>query len=97
VTYSIASYSSPVRPPRPFELRILFAAAAFLLLASLLSFAQVSSATDENTFVVDDAPDMEFVVYGKTVIVKNQAKGALSFGGDVIVEGRVSGDVAAMG
>ena len=97
MTYSIASYSSPIRPPRPFELRILFAAAAFLLLTSLLSFAQVSTATDENTFVVDDAPDMEFVVYGKTVIVKNQAKGALSFGGDVIVEGRVSGDVAAIG
>ena len=77
--------------------RIFIAAAAFVLLASLLSFAQVSDVTAENTFVVDDAPDMEFVVYGKTVIVKNQAKGALAIGGDVIVEGRVYGDVAAIG
>ena len=40
---------------------------------------------------------MEFVVYGKTIIVKNQAKGALALGGDVIVEGKVYGDVAAIG
>ena len=96
MTYSIASYSSPIRSG-PFDLRIFTAAAAFLLLAAILSFAQVSNSAADSTFIVEDAPDMEFVVYGKTVIVKNQAKGALAFGGDVIVEGRVYGDVAAIG
>jgi cytoskeletal protein CcmA (bactofilin family) len=37
------------------------------------------------------------VCYGKTVIVKTRAKGVLAIGGDVIVEGSVSGDVAAVG
>ena len=96
MTYSIASSSSTITR-RPFEPRIFLAAGVFVLLATLLSFAQVSDSTSEKTFVVDDAPDMEFVVYGKTVIVKNQAKGALAFGGDVIVEGKVYGDVAAIG
>ena len=40
---------------------------------------------------------MEVFSYGKTVIVKKSAKGVLTFGGDVIVEGRVDGDVAAVG
>ena len=96
MTYSIASYSSSIRP-RPFDLRIFLAASVFVLLATLFSFAQVSDVTGEETFIVDDAPDMEFVVYGKTIIVKKQAKGALALGGDVIVEGRITGDVAAVG
>ena len=96
MTYSIASSSFSIKP-RPFDLRIFFAATAFLLLAAFLAFGQVSDSTSSNVFVVDDAPDQEFVVYGKTVIVKNQAKGALAIGGDVIVEGNVSGDVAAIG
>jgi len=49
------------------------------------------------TFTVDDVPDQEVVCYGKTLIVKTRAKGALAIGGDVIVEGRVSGDVVAIG
>ncbi len=47
--------------------------------------------------IVDSAPEMEVFSYGKTVIVKKQAKGVLAFGGDVIVEGEVLGDVAAIG
>jgi hypothetical protein len=96
VTYSIASSSSSISP-HPFDLKIFLAAAVFVFLATLLSFAQVSDSVSPNVFVVDDAPDQEFVVYGKTVIVKNQAKGALAIGGDVIVEGKVYGDVAAIG
>ena len=42
-------------------------------------------------------PDQEVVCYGKTLVIKTRAKGALAIGGDVIVEGRVSGDVAAVG
>ncbi len=34
---------------------------------------------------------------GKSVIVNKQAKGVLAIGGDVIVEGRIEGDVATIG
>lgn len=40
---------------------------------------------------------MEIYSFGKTVIVKKEAKGVLAFGGDIIVEGRVEGDVATIG
>lgn len=40
---------------------------------------------------------MEVFAFGKTVIVKKHAKGVLAFGGDVIIEGRVEGDVASIG
>lgn len=37
------------------------------------------------------------IVIGKSVIVKTRAKSALAIGGDVIVEGRVEGDVGTIG
>jgi hypothetical protein len=40
---------------------------------------------------------MEVLSYGKTVIVKHEAKGVLTFGADIIIEGRVEGDVVAIG
>jgi hypothetical protein len=95
VTYSIASSQIPPRY-HPFDLRIFFAAVVFILAGTVFSFAQIS-ATSTETFTVDDVPDQEVVCYGKTVIVKTRAKGVLAIGGDVIVEGRVSGDVAAIG
>ena len=62
-------------------------------------FAESQFETDQagTTLTIGDAPEMEFVAYGKTVIVKKRAKGVLTFGGDIIVEGEVSGDVAAVG
>lgn len=61
------------------------------------AFAQISVSPDQNTVVVDDAPEMEVFAYGKTVIVRQRAKGVLAFGGDVVIEGSVEGDVAAIG
>jgi hypothetical protein len=58
---------------------------------------QISTTPDEKTLIVEDAPEMEVYALGKSVIVKQRAKGVLAFGGDVIVEGRVDGDVAAIG
>lgn len=55
------------------------------------------SQTDDNTFIVEDAPEMEIIAFGKTVIVKKQAKEVLSVGGNVIVEGKVHGDVGVIG
>ena len=82
----------------PLEWRTVFF--AVLMIGSCLSFitqAQISTNTAENTVVVESAPDMEILSYGKTVIVKKEAKGVLTFGADIIIEGRVEGDVAAIG
>jgi hypothetical protein len=72
------------------------AAAALILTAVVFSFAQISVSSSD-TFTVEDAPDQEVVCYGKTVIVKTRAKGVLAIGGDVIVEGRVTENVVAVG
>ncbi len=68
-----------------------------LLLLSVISFGQSVSGSDETTVTIDSAPDMEVISFSKTVVVKKEAKGVLVFGGDVIIEGRVEGDVAAIG
>ncbi len=47
--------------------------------------------------IVNDAPEQEVYVIGKSVIVKKAAKGVLAVGGDVTVEGRIEGDVATIG
>lgn len=57
----------------------------------------VSLSPDGKTLTVEEAKDNEIYAFGKTVIVKKEAKGILVFGGDVIIEGRVEGDVAAIG
>lgn len=82
----------------PLEWRTaLFAALMIVSCLSLIAQAQISTNTAENTIVVESAPDMEILSYGKTVIVKKEAKGVLTFGADIIIEGRVEGDVAAIG
>jgi len=71
----------------------------FILVTCLTIFSQttITSQPDENTVIIQDAPEMEVFSFGKTVIIKKEVKGVLSFGGDVIVEGNVSGEVAAIG
>ena len=77
--------------------RFLFAT-ALLFIVSLSIYSQTTlSQPDENTLVVEEAAEMDIFAIGKTVIIKKSAKGVLSLGGDVIVEGRVEGDVAAVG
>lgn len=71
----------------------------FVLAACFTIFGQTAITTqpDEKTIVIEDAPEMEVFSFGKTVIIKKEAKGVLSFGGDIIIEGNVSGDAAAIG
>lgn len=71
----------------------------FVLILASCFYAQTSIATqtDENTVIIGDAKDNEVFSFGKTVIVKEHAKGVLVFGGDAIIEGKVDGDVAAIG
>ena len=74
------------------------AGVAFLLCPVAVSAqTQISESPDKSTLIVDDAPEMEVYALGKSVIVKKRAKGVLAFGGDVVIEGRVEGDVAAIG
>ena len=95
MTYSITATPAPTAP-NLLDLRTIAAAAVLILIGAVFSYAQVSISSPD-TFTVEDAPDQEIVSYGKTVIVKTRAKGVLAIGGDVIVEGRVEGDVAAVG
>ena len=68
------------------------------MLACFSIFAQTDhSQPDENTIIVNDAPEMEVYSFGKNVIIKKEAKGVLVFGGDVTIEGKVTGDVATIG
>ena len=72
----------------------------FILLAAFSIYAGPTvnlSQPDDNTLVIEDAPDMELISFGKTVIIKKQVKEVLSVGGNVIIEGTVSGDVGAVG
>lgn len=72
---------------------------ALLLVAPTLVVAQdqFSTSEDGKTMTIQDAPDMEVYAFGKSVIVKQRAKGVLAIGGDIIIEGSVSGDVATIG
>jgi hypothetical protein len=71
----------------------LFVAAA--LATTVITTAAISD--DDKTFVVEDAPDQDVISFGKTVEVKKSAKTVLAVGGDVIVDGSVKEDVAALG
>ncbi len=71
-----------------------------LLLLSSPVFAitiEIATSEDQSTVIINDAPDQEVYVFGKSVIVNKSAKGVLAVGGDVIVEGRIEGDVATIG
>lgn len=64
---------------------------------AVLAHPEISTSEDQTTVIVNDAPDQEVYVFGKSVIVNKRAKGVLAVGGDVVVEGRIEGDVATIG
>ncbi len=68
-----------------------------LSLNILLASAQVSTSPDQKTLTIDDASGQQVLAYAKDVIVLRHAEGVLAIGGDITVEGRVDGDVAAIG
>ncbi len=73
---------------------------SLLLLAiqsTVLAKAEISISDDEKTLIVDDASETHVIAFAKSVEVIKHAKGVFSFGGDVVVEGRVDGDVATIG
>lgn len=58
---------------------------------------EITVSDDDTTVIVNNAPEQEVYVIGKSVVVNDRAKGVLAVGGDVIVHGRVEGDVATIG
>jgi hypothetical protein len=74
-------------------------ALALILLfsAAVLCETQSQTESDDGTLVIESSPDMEIISFSKNVVVKREAKGVLVFGADVVIEGRVEGDVAAVG
>ena len=79
----------------------------FLLCGTIPSFAktlsplfanpEISTSDDQTTVIVNDAPEQEVIVIGKSVVVNKDAKGVLEVGVDVVVEGGVEGDVETVG
>lgn len=75
----------------------MIAAAIVLSLGLAASAAPEISQIDEQTIEVNDAAEMQVVAVAKTVIIRKSAKEVFVFGGDVIVEGSVTGDVGVIG
>jgi len=97
VIYTLARTDIFANPKIP--LAQMLSAVCFILLSAFAIYAQTSitELPNEKTVIIDEVKDGEIFVFGKTVIIKKQAKGVLAFGGDVIVEGTVEGDVATIG
>ena len=80
-------------------LRQMFWGIIFVLSAAFTIYAQTVSIEqpDDKTIIINDAKESEVFSFGKTVVVRQHAKGVLAFGGDIIVEGKIDGDVATIG
>ena len=78
-------------------------AAVLLLIAIWMAMPTHASAQEavmeggEGVIVIDDASSPEILAFGKKVVVRTEAKNVLVFGGDVLIEGSVLEDVAAVG
>lgn len=57
----------------------------------------ISTNNEKNEIIIDEIQDGEIFAFGKTVIIRKEVKGVLVFGGDIIIEGKVDGDVATIG
>ena len=89
----------PDRQLSPFAKRI--AALAFLFLSLIAIQAQPAPAEhpgDPNARVIEGVNNTTVFGMGQSIRITGEVKeGAIAFGGDVIVEGTVDGDVAAIG
>lgn len=89
----------------PFLPRLLFPSKIFPIFLLFLFFAFVISVAGQaavetkpqDVVVISDVRDAEIFAFGKKVIIQKEAKGVLVFGGDIEIEGKVTGDVAVIG
>ncbi len=89
-----------------FSLPHLYAVMLLILLQVFSLFAQenVSSSAiaaapqaSANTITIDEVKDAQIFAFGKNVVIKKEAGDVLVWGGDITIEGRIEGDVAAFG
>ncbi len=76
---------------------VIFLVLLITLAATVSGNIQSSTESDDKTLVIESSPEMEIISFSKRVVVKKEAKGVLVFGADVVIEGNVPGDVAAIG
>ena len=65
--------------------------------ATVLAAASFTTSSDNEDLEVNDSPEMSVIAVAKTVIVKQSAKDVFVLGGDVVIEGNISGDVGVIG
>ena len=70
---------------------------ASICLFSISCFAAEAISADDQALEINDAAEMQVIAVAKTVVIKKAAKDVFVFGGDVIVEGNVLGDVGVIG
>jgi len=97
VNHPYRKYRSNRAVLRLFACTIWLPILVFSLGFSVQAKPEISLSDDEKTLIVEDAPEMEVIAIAKSVEVRKSAKGVFSFGGDVVVSGRVEGDVATIG
>ena len=94
----MVSYLSITRSQPSFnklDLNRFFALLLWVLI--LVGVASAQNAKEKETLVISGANEGPVVGLGKSVRITGSAQEAVSLGGDVIVEGVVDGDVAAVG
>ncbi|MDH3493488.1 MAG: polymer-forming cytoskeletal protein [Acidobacteriota bacterium] len=70
--------------------------ACLCCISGVIGQTKISQSAPE-TITIENAPDQEVIAVAKNVLVKKSARGVLVFGGDAIIEGQISGDVAVIG
>jgi hypothetical protein len=93
---SATALTCPAIPQIPGKL-ILLLIAVHVLALGIFATPEITTSDDQSTVIVNNAPEQEVYAIGKSVIVTKSAKGVLAIGGDVTVEGRIEGDVGAIG
>jgi hypothetical protein len=72
-------------------------AATMVLSTAAFASAAITTSPDGEDLEVHDSPEMQVIAVAKNVVVKKSAKDVFVFGGDVVIEGNISGDVAVIG
>ncbi len=80
-----------------FSRAVVVASVIQILSFCIFANTEITISEDDTTVTVNNAPEQEVYVIGKSVVVNEKAKGVLAVGGDVVVNGRIEGDVAAIG
>lgn len=68
-----------------------------ILSTAVFASAAITTSPDGEDLEVHNSPEMQVIAVAKNVVVKKSAKDVFVFGGDIVIEGHVSGDVAVLG